>query len=96
MDYDAKIYCPSNSATQAGEKFHKEWVLEFESKFRREVNAFMGWISSRDTKSQLSLKFSSLEAAREYAEKQGIKYIVIYPNKHKFSPKSYADNFIKK
>ena len=55
----------------------------------------MGWESSTDTYSELSLEFNSKNLAIEYAKRNNIVFEVIEANKRKITKKSYADNFIK-
>ncbi|ACT69359.1 ETC complex I subunit [Neorickettsia risticii] len=88
----AIIYRPSKAATQSGYGGQK-WVLKFCSDEPKYVEPLMGWVGSRDTITQLVLKFNSREAAEAYAKKNGIDYTVIMPQQAKVKPKSYADNF---
>ena len=90
----AKIYIPSKTAMQSGRGKQKKWVLEFDTKDTK-INPLMGWESSTDTLSEITLKFSSKEKAVEYAEKNNISFKIIKPKKRNFVFKSYADNFIK-
>mgnify|MGYP001181374142 CR=1 FL=1 len=90
----AKIYIPSKTAMQSGRGKQKKWVLEFDTKDTK-INPLMGWESSTDTLSEITLKFSSKEKAVEYAEKNNISFKIIEPKKRNFVIKSYADNFIK-
>ena len=55
----------------------------------------MGWETSRDTMSEVKLKFASKEQAINYAKKNNIDYYVIEPQKRKLIKKSYTDNFLK-
>ena len=55
----------------------------------------MGWVSSKDTMSEVKLEFSSKEKAINYAKKNNIDYSVIEPQKSKIIKKSYTDNFLK-
>tara|TARA_B100000029_G_scaffold329681_1_gene321963 strand:+ start:757 stop:1038 length:282 start_codon:yes stop_codon:yes gene_type:complete len=90
----AKIYKPSKTAMQSGMRNTKNWILEFESK-NKETNPLTGWISSKDTISEVRMKFSSKELAISYAKKNNIKYKVIEAKSRTFIKKSYADNFLK-
>ena len=56
----------------------------------------MGWESSRDTMSEVVLKFTTKEKAINYAKKNNIRYNLIEPKERKIIKKSYADNFLKK
>ncbi len=90
----AKIYKPSKTAMQSGKRNIKNWVLEFDTQ-NTGVNALMGWESSKDTLSEIILKFSNKEKAINYAKKNNIDYYLIEPKKRKIIKKSYADNFLK-
>tara|TARA_B100000029_G_scaffold392788_1_gene389859 strand:- start:326 stop:607 length:282 start_codon:yes stop_codon:yes gene_type:complete len=90
----AKIYKPSRSAMQSGRRNTKNWLLEFDTK-NTGINPLMGWESSKDTMSEVILKFSSKEKAINYAKKNNIDYYLIEPKKRKIIKKSYSDNFIK-
>jgi len=88
-----RIYRPAANAMQGGRAQAKSWVLEFEPRFAPQIEPLMGWTSSRDTLRQVRLRFSSLEEAVAFAERQGWSCSVSEPQKPKFQPKSYADNF---
>ena len=90
----AKIYKPAKTAMQSGEGNTKNWLLEFDT-LNTDVNPLMGWQSSKDTMSEIKLKFSTKNQAINYAKKNNIDYYIIEPQKHKIIKKSYTDNFIK-
>ena len=90
----AKIYKPAKTAMQSGTRNTKSWILEFEC-MNKETNPLTGWISSKDTISEVRMKFSTKELAVTYAKKNNIKYKVIETKKRSFIKKSYADNFLK-
>ena len=90
----AKIYKPTKTVMQAGERNTKKWLLEFDT-LNTDVNPLMGWVSSKDTMSEVKLKFSTREQAISYAKKNNINYYVIEPQKRKIIKKSYTDNFLK-
>ena len=90
----AKIYKPTQSAMQAGKRNTKNWILEFDT-LNTGINPLMGWESSRDTMSEVSLKFSTKQQAIIYAKKNNIDYYIVEPEKRKLIKKSYADNFLK-
>ena len=79
---------------QAGARNTKNWLLEFDT-LNTGVNPLMGWVSSKDTMSEVKLKFSTKNQAINYAKKNNIDYYIIEPQKHKIIKKSYTDNFIK-
>ena len=90
----AKIYKPTKTVLHSGERNTKKWVLEFDT-LNTGVNPLMGWISSKDTMSEVKLKFSTREQAISYAKKNNINYYVVEPQKRKIIKKSYSDNFLK-
>jgi len=90
----AKIYKPSKSAMQSGNKNSHKWVLEFLTNDTG-INPLMGWESSTDTLSEIKLEFSDMSLAIEYAKKNRINYEIIEPKERKIVKKSYSDNFTK-
>jgi hypothetical protein len=70
-----------------------EWVLEFESKSPRRPDPLTGWSGGADTVDQVQLVFSTAEAAKAYAEREGIDYHFVPPSVRKLKLQSYADNF---
>ena len=90
----AKIYKPSKTAMQSGNRNTKNWLLEFDT-LNTGINPLMGWETSKDTMSEVKLEFSTKEQAINYAKKNNIDYYVVEPQKSKIIKKSYADNFLK-
>ncbi len=90
----AKIYKPAKTSMQSGLANTKNWVLEYIVE-KTGVNPLMGWESSKNTLSELKLKFSSKDNAIKYAKKNKIDFEIIEPKNKKIIKKSYADNFIK-
>ena len=64
----AKIYKPTKTAMQSGNRNTKKWLLEFDT-LDTGVNPLMGWESSKDTMSEVKLEFSTKEQAINYAKK---------------------------
>ncbi|MBA86313.1 ETC complex I subunit [Thalassobius sp. S69A] len=91
----ARIYQPAKTAMSSGTAKTKSWVLEFAPASAREVDPLMGWTSSSDTQSQVKMKFSSKEAALDYAKEHGIEATVAEPNKRKPNIRAggYGENF---
>ena len=79
---------------QSGMRNTKNWLLEFDT-LNPGINPLMGWVSSKDTMSEVKLKFSTKDQAINYAKKNNIDYYVVEPQKSKIIKKSYADNFLK-
>jgi NADH dehydrogenase (ubiquinone) Fe-S protein 4 len=90
----AKIYKPSKTAMQSGERNTKQWILEFDT-LNTGINPLMGWETSKDTMSEVKLEFSTKDQAINYARKNNIDYYIIEPQKRKIIKKSYSDNFLK-
>lgn len=91
----ARVYKPAKTAMQSGTAKTKDWVLEFAQTSARDVDPLMGWTSSSDTQTQVSLRFSSKEAALDYARAHGIEAQVIEPKPRKANirPGGYGENF---
>ena len=79
---------------QSGKSKSNNWIIEFFTEDNG-VNPLMGWETSKDTMSEVKLKFATLELAINFAKKNKIDYEVIKSKKSKFVKKSYADNFLK-
>ena len=73
----------------------KSWVLEFIQETTSEIDPLMGWTSSSDTQSQVTLKFGSKQAAIDYAREHGIDAQIFEPKQRKFNVRSggYGENF---
>jgi hypothetical protein len=89
----ARIFQISKAVNQSGQARSGKWVLEFESSARRRPDPLTGWAGGADTQAQVSIDFGSLEAAKAYAEREGISYHVVPPAERKLKIQSYADNF---
>ena len=90
----AKIYKPSQTVMQSGKRNTKKWILEFDT-LNTGVNPLMGWVSSKDTMSEVKLEFFTKEEAINYVKKNNIDYYIVEPQKQKIIKKSYTDNFLK-
>ncbi len=91
----ARIYRPARNAMQSGMARTKEWILEMEPKAPPEIDPLMGWTSTRDTRSQVKLRFATKEAALEYAREHGLDAVVLKeePRKLNIRPRGYGENF---
>lgn len=78
---------------QSGKAKTDNWVLEFEAEQPRKIDPLMGYTVSSDMKSQIKLEFDSLDAAKNYARKQGISFQVQRPQTAKRRAVAYSDNF---
>lgn len=91
----ARIYKPARNAMQSGVGKTRVWVLDYAPASAREVDPLMGWTSSSDTQTQVSLRFATKEAALEYAREKGIDAQVIEPKPRKANIRAggYGENF---
>ena len=88
-----RIFQPPKNPMQSGRARGRKWVMEFEPQAPRQVEPLMGWTSSADMRSQLRLRFDTLEEAIAYAQKEGLMYSVERPQERKVKPRAYSDNF---
>ncbi len=89
----ARIFKPAKSAMQSGLGGTRLWLLEFEPAEKKQPDPLMGWAGSGDMKSQLRLKFKTLEEAEEYARRKGIDYTVEAEAQRRPRYQTYAGNF---
>jgi ETC complex I subunit conserved region len=89
----ARIVQKSKNAMQSGRYGTGEWLLEFNPADPQRPDPLMGWAGSADTRRQLNLKFETLDAAKAYADKNGISYTVITAAPKVLKLQAYADNF---
>ena len=89
----ARLYSPAKTAMQSGKNKTGKWILEYEAQSPRKVESLMGYTSSSDMKSQIRLKFSSLEAAITYCGKNKLEYQLHQPHQPRRRKIAYADNF---
>jgi len=88
----AKIYQPAPSAMTSG-RAKRHWVLEFIGGSSGTIDPLTGTKRSTDMRSQLELKFETLQDAVAYAKANNIPHQVVQNQKVKRIPRSYADNF---
>ena len=89
----ARIYQRPKNAMQSGKHRTNLWQLEFEPNEAQRADPLMGWAGSGDTQGQVRLGFATLDDAKDYAERQGIAYVVVPAPEKKLKLQSYADNF---
>ncbi len=89
----ARIYQPAKTAMQSGRAQTRKWVLEYLPTTARRPDPLMGWASAEDTLNEVRLHFDTLDEARAFAEREGIRCTIIAPQLAVSGPKSYADNF---
>ncbi len=90
---EARIYRPSKPATQSGRRTTKQWILEVENPGPHFREPLMGWTGVVGTRGQIRLRFASLDEAKAYAERHGLRYHVLPAHEPRRILKSYADNF---
>ena len=89
----AKIYQPSPCAMQSGRAKSQHWVLEFISRKPVLIDPLTGNTRSTDMRSQIELKFESLDQAVAYAKANDIPHRISKPKTVKRVSRSYAENF---
>ncbi|QJQ32721.1 ETC complex I subunit [Sphingomonas lacunae] len=89
----ARIFQEPKNAMQSGRARTQRWVLEFAPAEPRRADPLMGWAGSGDTQRQVKLTFPTLEAAKAYAEKEGIAAHIVPTPSRTLKLQSYADNF---
>ncbi|MEO8723142.1 MAG: ETC complex I subunit [Sphingobium sp.] len=89
----AHIYQMPKNAMQSGKARTHDWVLEYQPAEPQTPDPLTGWAGSGDTKQQLRLTFATVEAAKAYAEREGISYHVTLPIPKTLKLQAYADNF---
>ena len=91
--FKARIYKPSKTSMQSGRAKTAKWILEFTRKAPAIPDPLMGWQSCVDTQKQVTIPFSTKEAAIKYAENHSLDYQVVKSQTKKLNIKTYADNF---
>jgi len=89
----ARIYQIQKNALQSGKALTHKWVLEYAPAEAKKPDPLTGWAGSGDMNQQIKLSFPSQEAARAYAEREGIAYTVIPTAPKALKLQAYADNF---
>ena len=89
----ARIYQRTKNAMQSGRARTDEWVLEYEPAEAKKPDPLTGWAGSGDTRDQLKLAFPTLEAAKAYADREGLTAHVVAGAARTLKIQAYADNF---
>src|SRR3546814_18818798 len=71
-----RIYQRPKNAMQSGKARTDRWVVEFEPAEAKRPDPLTGWAGSGDTREQVLMNFASLEAAKAYAEREGLPFTV--------------------
>ncbi|MDR3436482.1 ETC complex I subunit [Telmatospirillum sp.] len=91
---EVRIYRPAKNAMQSGRANCRQWIVEFEPTDRKQPDPLMGWNGSRDTLSQIRMRFDNKDEAVAFAERERLTFTLIDEKPAKpVKPKSYADNF---
>ena len=89
----ARIYQRPKNAMQSGRARTDLGMLEFEPQRPQEADPLTGWNGGGDTSNQVRIGFPTLEAAKEYAEREGYAFHVVPAPARKLKLQAYADNF---
>jgi ETC complex I subunit conserved region len=89
----ARIYRQEKNAMQSGRARSQIWVLEFESTRARRPDPLTGWAGGAETQEQIRLTFPTFEAAKAYADKEGVDAHIVPPADATLKLQAYADNF---
>lgn len=89
----ARIYQKPKNAMQSGRATSGDWYLDYEPAEAKQADPLMGWAGSGDTRSQVRLRFETLEAAQAYAAQHGITASIVPAATKVLKLQAYADNF---
>ena len=90
----ARIYQRIKNSMQSGRSRVGEWVLEYEPAEALRPYALTGWSGSGDSRYQVRLGFATLDAARAYADREGLPYHVVAATPERaMKIRTYAENF---
>ncbi|XP_014250362.1 NADH dehydrogenase [ubiquinone] iron-sulfur protein 4, mitochondrial-like [Cimex lectularius] len=87
-----RISLASKSPMQSGTDNTHSWVMTFDTRVRWE-NPLMGWTSTGDPLSNMSLEFTSKEDAVSFCDKNGWEWFIESEKPTAFKVKSYGYNF---
>ena len=89
----ARIYQITKNAMQSGRARTDSWMLEYEPTEAKRPDPLTGWAGSGDTRGQVKLGFPTLDAAKAYADKEGLTAHVVPGAARVLKLQAYADNF---
>ena len=89
----ARIFQKIKSSTSSGKGRLDKWILEFERTVAERADPLTGWIGSGETQPQVVLSFDTLDAAKAYAEREGIDAHVVASPPNRLKLQAYSDNF---
>jgi hypothetical protein len=91
---EARIRQRVKSSMQSGRAREGAWVLEYEPSEAKRADPLTGWAGSGDVREQVRLGFPTLDAAKAYAERNGLSYHVSgIDSGRTLKIQAYADNF---
>jgi len=90
----ARIRPYVKSSMSSGRGHEGDWLLEYEPAEAKRADPLTGWAGSGDTREQVKLFFPSLDAAKEYATRNGLAFHVTPATPSRtLKLQAYADNF---
>ena len=89
----ARIRQRIKSSMQSGRSGEGKWVLEYEPAEAKRADPLTGWAGSGDVRDQVRLPFPTLDAAKDYAARQGLAYHIVPGGGRSLKLQTYADNF---
>ncbi|MBW4330177.1 ETC complex I subunit [Stakelama sp. CBK3Z-3] len=89
----ARIYQRPKNAMQSGRARTDRWVVEFEQTSPQEPDPLTGWAGHANTRTQVRMNFPTLEAAKDYAMREGHEFHVVPSPTRTLKLQAYADNF---
>ncbi|TGS71498.1 proton-conducting membrane transporter [Mesorhizobium sp. M3A.F.Ca.ET.201.01.1.1] len=72
----ARIFRPSRSVMTSARVTSRPWRLVFERRGPPVIEPLMGYCGGGDTLTQVQLDFPSVDAAVDFAENQGLDYVI--------------------
>lgn len=78
---------------QSGRAKVGAWAIQPILPTSRRPDPLMGWPSSKDTLSEIKMKFKTREEAEAFAKKQGWTVLEETPQDRIVRPRNYVDNF---
>lgn len=88
-----RLYQMQRSAMQAGRAKVGAWAIQPILPTARRPDPLMGWTSSRDTLSEIKMRFATREEAAAFAAKQGWQVVEEPVHERIVRPRNYVDNF---
>ena len=90
---DVIIFKEGKNSTQSGRARAHRWVLRHQNELPTRPDPLMGWAGGAETDTQVQLRFPTLEAALDYAARQGLSSEVVPEPVERLHIQAYADNF---